>query len=156
MVRKGARRGATPELKSQSSPSSVAPKRLVLCLLNGWCFAARVFRSRRGASDEHIPKWICKERATKPGAKRTAALWVAPSLACGFVARRSQPHCGGCSLLAPRHRPNWAQQNTSHLGDTTLVIDHVDFDRLDFDALPFEPFNGGLYCGAFTFPPQAK
>src|SRR3989449_3184100 len=122
MVRKGARRGATPELKSQSSPSSVAPKRLVLCLLNGWCFAARVFRSRRGASDEHIPKWICKERATKPGAKRTAALWVAPSLACGFVARRSQPHCGGCSLLAPCHRPNWAQQNTSHLGDTTLEV----------------------------------
>src|SRR5437667_1378231 len=94
---------------------------LVLCLLNGWCFAARIFPSRRGASDEHIPQWICKERATKPGAKRTAALWVAPSLACGFVARRSQPHCGGCSLLAPRHRPNWAQQNTSHLGDTTLV-----------------------------------
>src|SRR5438128_11810792 len=57
-----------------------------------------------------------------PGAKRTAALWVAPSLACGFVARRSQPHCGGCSLLAPRHRPNWAQQNTSHLGDTTLEV----------------------------------
>src|SRR5881409_1711923 len=94
---------------------------LVLCLLNGWCFAARIFPSRRGASDEHIPQWICKERATKPGAKRTAALWVAPSLACGFVARRSQPHCGGCSLLAPRHRPNWAQQNTSHLGDTTLA-----------------------------------
>src|SRR5213593_2683822 len=70
---------------------------------------------------KHIPQWICKERATKPGAKRTAALWVAPSLACGFVARRSQPHCGGCSLLAPRHRPNWAQQNTSHLGDTTLA-----------------------------------
>ena len=92
-----------------------------MCLLNGWCFAARIFPSRRGASDEHIPQWICKERATKPGAKRTAALWVAPSLACGFVARRSQPHCGGCSLLAPRHRPNWAQQNTSHLGDTTLA-----------------------------------
>src|SRR5439155_20987385 len=97
---------------------------LVLCLLNGWCFAARIFPSRRGASDEHIPQWICKERATKPGAKRTAALWVAPSLACGFVARRSQPHCGGCSLLAPRHRPNWAQQNTSHLGDTTLDRRH--------------------------------
>ncbi len=94
----------------------------VLCLRNGWCFAARAFRSRRGASDEHIPKWICKERATKPGAKRTAALRVAPSLACGFVARRSQPHFGGCSLLAPRHRPNWAQQNTSHLGDTTTRV----------------------------------
>src|SRR5213593_3761034 len=102
-------------------PGVVRRQRLVLCLLNGWCFAARIFLSRRGASDEHIPQWICKERATKPGAKRTAALWVAPSLACGFVARRSQPHCGGCSLLAPRHRPNWAQQNTSHLGDTTLV-----------------------------------
>src|SRR5439155_25756357 len=97
---------------------------LVLCLLNGWCFAARIFPSRRGASDEHIPQWICKERATKPGAKRTVALRVAPSLACGFVARRSQPHCGGCSLLAPRHRPNWAQQNTSHLGDTTLDRRH--------------------------------
>src|SRR5437667_4042303 len=93
---------------------------LVLCLRNGWCFAARDFRSRRGASDEHIPKWICKERATKPGPKRPAALRVAPRLACGFVARRSQPHCGGCSLLAPRHRPTWGQQNTSHLGDTTL------------------------------------
>src|SRR5438552_1223839 len=94
---------------------------LVLCLLNGWCFAARDFRSRRGASDEHIPKWICKERATKPGPKRPAALRVAPRLACGFVARRSQPHFGGCSLLAPRHRPTWAQQNTSDLGDTTLA-----------------------------------
>src|SRR5213083_1343978 len=94
---------------------------LVLCLLNGWCFAARVFRSRRGASDEHIPKWICKERATKPGPKRPAALRVAPRLACGFVARRSQPHFGGCSLLAPRHRPTWGQQNTSDLGDTTLA-----------------------------------
>ena len=82
---------------------------LVLCLLNGWCFAARDFRSRRGASDEHIPKWICKERATKPGPKGPAALRVAPRFACGFVARRSQPHFGGCSLLAPRHRPTWGQ-----------------------------------------------
>src|SRR5213593_3891227 len=64
--------------------------RLVLCLLNGWCFAARIFRSRRGASDEHIPQWICKERATKPGAKRTAALWVAPS------------HLGDTTLDNPR------------------------------------------------------
>src|SRR5438094_7581367 len=45
-------------LLGKSQSDSVA---LVLCLLNGWCFAARVFRSRRGASDEHIPKWICKE-----------------------------------------------------------------------------------------------
>src|SRR6266496_6510245 len=87
--------------KESRLASVVSPKWLVFC--------GKDFRSRRGASDEHIPKWICKERATKPGAKRTAALRVAPSLACGFVARRSQPHFGGCSLLAPRHGPNWAQ-----------------------------------------------
>src|SRR6266571_4810726 len=57
-------------------------------------FAARDFSPRRGVSDEHIPQWICEERATKSGRKRTAALRVAPNLACGFVARRLQPHCG--------------------------------------------------------------
>ena len=46
---------------STDVPETPEPVHLVLCLLNGWCFAARVFRSRRGASDEHIPKWICKE-----------------------------------------------------------------------------------------------
>src|SRR5213078_4449237 len=57
-------------------------------------FAARDFSPRRGASDEHIPQWICKERATKSGRKRPAALRVAPNLACGFVARRLQPQGG--------------------------------------------------------------
>src|SRR6059036_1921272 len=42
-------------------------------------------------------------------------VWPVASLLVGH-----SPTCGGCSLLAPRHRPNWAQQNTSHLGDTTL------------------------------------
>src|SRR2546427_4643422 len=55
-------------------------------------FAARDFSPRRGVSDEHIPQWICEERATKSGRKRPAALRVAPNLACGFVARRLQPH----------------------------------------------------------------
>src|SRR5438445_3863668 len=95
--------------------------RLVWCLRNNYTFAAMDFGRRLGASDEHIPQWICKERATTPPPKRHAALRVALKLAWGFVARRSQPHCGGCSLLAPRHRPNRAQQNTSHLGDTTLA-----------------------------------
>src|SRR6266702_8447034 len=94
---------------------------LVVMSISPMVFAARDFSPRRGASDEHIPPWICKERATKSGRKRPAAPGVAPNLACGFVARRSQPHCGGCSLLAPRHRPNWAQRNTSHLGDTKLA-----------------------------------
>src|SRR5438093_5525653 len=43
-------------------------------------------------------------------------VWPVASLLVGH-----SPTCGGCSLLAPRHRPNWAQQNTSHLGDTTLA-----------------------------------
>src|SRR5438034_9105818 len=78
-------------------------------------FAARDFSPRRGVSDEHIPQWICEERATKSGRKRPAALRVAPNLACGFVARRLQPHSRGCALLAPRHRPNWAQRTSSYL-----------------------------------------
>src|SRR5438477_12772289 len=57
--------------------------------INTMTFAARDFSARRGASDEHIPKWICEERATKSGRKRTAAPRVAPNLACGVVARRS-------------------------------------------------------------------
>src|SRR5882762_9336027 len=57
-------------------------------------FAARDISPRRGVSDEHVPQWICKERATKSGRKRPAALRVAPNLACGFVARRLQPPGG--------------------------------------------------------------
>src|SRR2546426_12145575 len=78
-------------------------------------FAARDFSPRRGVSDEHIPQWICEEQATKSGRKRAAALRVAPNLACGFVARRLQPHGRGRALLAPRHRPNWAQRTSSYL-----------------------------------------
>src|SRR5439155_26086456 len=78
-------------------------------------FAAKDFSPRRGVSDEHIPQWICEERATKSGRKRPAALRVAPNLTCRFVARRLQPHGRGCALLAPRHRPNWAQRTTSYL-----------------------------------------
>src|SRR5437870_2098421 len=43
-------------------------------------------------------------------------VWPVASLLVGH-----SPTAGGCSFLAPRHRPNWAQQNTSHLGDTTLA-----------------------------------
>src|SRR5206468_10223045 len=56
---------------------------------------------------------VCKERATKSGRKRTAARTVAPNLACGCVARRSQIHFGICFLLPPCHRPNSAQRKSS-------------------------------------------
>src|SRR5258708_29824682 len=72
--------------------------------INPMTFAARDFSLRRGASDEHIPPWICKERAAKSGGKGPAALRVAPNLACGFVARRSQPHLWG--MLPPRACPS--------------------------------------------------
>ncbi|MBM3839467.1 MAG: hypothetical protein FJ398_16145, partial [Verrucomicrobia bacterium] len=42
---------------------------LVVHFINTLTFAARDFSARRGASDEHIPKWICKEQATKSGEK---------------------------------------------------------------------------------------
>src|SRR5438105_2159826 len=55
-------------------------------------FAARDFSPRRGVSDEHIPQWICEERATKSGRKRPAALRVAPSsrLATGQIGRNER------------------------------------------------------------------
>src|SRR5439155_25943647 len=61
--------------------------RLVWCLRNNYTFAAMDFGWRLGASDEHIPKWICKERATTPPPKRHAALRVALKLAWGFGAQ---------------------------------------------------------------------
>src|SRR5438093_12282851 len=59
---------------------------LVVYFINTHTFAAMDFGRRLGASDEHIPQWICKERATTPPSKRHAALRVAPNLARGFVA----------------------------------------------------------------------
>src|SRR5439155_16937406 len=46
---------------------------------------AQTSRERRA-----YPSGVCKERATTAGPKRTAARWVAPHLASGFVAPRSQ------------------------------------------------------------------
>src|SRR2546426_9995309 len=77
-------------------------------------FAARDFSPRRGVSDEHIPQWICKERATKSGRKRPAALRVAPNLACGFVARRLQSHVRG--MRPPRASPQ------AKLGATNVIV----------------------------------
>src|SRR5436853_6300192 len=99
-------------------------------------FAARDFSPRRGVSDEHIPQWIGEERATKSGRKRPAALRVAPNLACGFVARRLQPHGRGmrwCPVrkhLAPRHRPNWAQRTSSYLCLSPLSTPFHEYEHV--------------------------
>src|SRR6059036_2762929 len=78
---------------------------LVWCLRNNYTFAAMDFGRRLGASDEHIPQWICEERATTPPPKRHAALRVALKLAWGFVAQSVEYRRGYTPSLAPRPRP---------------------------------------------------
>src|SRR6266511_1099525 len=92
---------------------------LVWCLRNNYTFAAMDFGRRLGASDEHIPQWICKERATTPPPKRHAALRVALKLAWGFVAQSVEYRCGYTPSFAPRPRPISAQRMYSYFGDTT-------------------------------------
>src|SRR5260370_20638324 len=55
--------------------------------VRGQGFLAQARRERRA-----YPLAVCEERTTKPAPKSTAALRVAPNLACGFVAPRSQIH----------------------------------------------------------------
>src|SRR3989454_12217161 len=74
-------------VNNRTANQSVSRASLVWCLRNNYTFAAMDFGRRLGASDEHIPKWICKERATTPPPKRHAALRVALKLAWGFVAQ---------------------------------------------------------------------
>src|SRR2546430_1875185 len=88
-----------PPIADRSQP------KLVWCLRNNYTFAAMDFGRRLGASDEHIPKWICKERATTPPPKRHAALRVALKLAWGFVAQSVEYRWGYTPSLAPRPRP---------------------------------------------------
>src|SRR2546428_5332335 len=76
-----------------------------------------VARREEGAS----PQWGCDRRATKPQAKLGATQRAAVLFAPGFVAHSLQIHFGICSSLAPRLDRKTLPQNTSHLGDTTLV-----------------------------------
>src|SRR5207245_7835682 len=87
------------------SSQTAVYRRLVWCLRNNYTFAAMDFGRRLGASDEHIPQWICKERATTPPPKRQAALWVALKLAWGVFAPSVEYRRGYTSSLAPRPRP---------------------------------------------------
>src|SRR6266702_8167807 len=77
----------------------------VWCLRNSYTFAAMDFGRRPGASDEHIPQWICKEQATTPPPKRHAALRVALKFAWGFVAHSVEYRWGYTPSFAPRPRP---------------------------------------------------
>src|SRR5207249_1492271 len=109
-----------PLAKDRSRTMNWQPS-FVWCLRNNYTFAAVDFGRRLGASDEHIPKWICEERATTPPPKRHAALRVALKLAWGFVAQSVEYRRGYTSSFAPRPRPISAQRMHSYFGDTTLV-----------------------------------
>src|SRR5207249_9217341 len=73
-------------------------------------FSAQPRRERRA-----YPSGVCKARATTSGPKRTAARRVASLFGSGVVAPRSQPHCGGCSLVAPSQNRKATQQTWSYL-----------------------------------------
>src|SRR5437899_6011780 len=96
-------KGSTGPLRLHACSSQCV--KLVWCLRNNYRFAAMDFGRRLGASDEHIPQWICKERATTPPPKRHAALRVALKLAWGFVAQSVEYRCGYTPSFAPRPRP---------------------------------------------------
>src|SRR2546427_591433 len=61
------------------------------------------------------PSGVCKERATTSEPKSPVARRVASIFGSGFVAPRSQPHFGGCSLVAPRQNRKSTQQTWSYL-----------------------------------------
>src|SRR2546425_12685751 len=105
---------------------------LVCCNRIGFTIAARNFSRRRGESDEHIPQWICKERTTKSARKRTAALWVALKLACGFVARRLQTHWRG--MRPPRASP---QANLNATIVKRILLQHISLAACSNREPPF-------------------
>ena len=83
--------------------------------VNSVTFAARSFRPRQGASDAHIPRGSVRSEQRRRGRKEPPPgglrrIWPGASLLVGH-----SPTGGGCSLLAPRPRPNWAQQTSSNL-----------------------------------------
>ena len=99
--------------RCQICASVVFDKQGGICGKGFWTQARREQRA--------ISAWICEDRATRPATERTAARRVAPNLARGCVAPQSQPHRGGCSFVAPCHRPNLTQQMPPYLLSTTLV-----------------------------------
>src|SRR2546423_12955915 len=78
-------------------------------------FAARIFRpdEARATSISHSGSVRSEQRSLgekdlPPSGLRR--IWPVASLLVGH-----SPTAGGCSLLAPRHRPNWAQRTSSDL-----------------------------------------
>ena len=99
---------------------TTTPCYLVCCPVNPYAFAARDFWRRGGANDEHIrmdlggvSNEVCAKKNCRPQGCARFGLW----LRCCV----DHSPLWGCSLLAPRHRPNLAQQKHTDLRDSTLV-----------------------------------
>src|SRR5947209_4951864 len=88
---------------------------LVPHLINTSTFAARDFWPGRGASDAHTLQGSVRSEQRLSGPESTAARRVASLFGSGVVAPRSQPHCGGCSLVAPRQNRKSTQRTWSYL-----------------------------------------
>src|SRR5881398_1082810 len=110
-------------------------------------FLVQTRRERRA-----YPSAVCKERATTSGPKRTAARRVALLFGSGFVAPRSQPHCGGCSLVAPRQNRKSTQQTWSYLWNGVLrfVSGAIIFKALAAAFLTIELASFSLALNAGT------
>src|SRR5438093_11344159 len=86
-------------------------KSLVHRFINTTTLAARDFWPRRGASDAHTLQGSVRSEQRRLGRKSPPPRRVASLFGSGFVAPRSQPHFGGCSLVAPRQNRKSAQQH---------------------------------------------
>jgi len=107
---------------SKIRPNSPVRAALVVQGVNSMTFAARGFRPRQGASDAHIPCGSVRSEQRRLGRKEPPPeglrrIWPGASLLVGH-----SPTGGGCSLLAPRPRPNWAQETSSYLRPGPLRV----------------------------------
>jgi len=104
----------------------------------------QVFR-REGFScparrERRVPQWRDEERATTWGAKRTAALRVAPRKPRGFVVRPSQnpsgmlrPHASPRGFLGATKHPPFARHDTRRRSGWVSRVGNFDSRLLDLN-----------------------
>src|ERR1043166_7740084 len=78
-------------------------------------FAARDFWARRGASDAHTLQGSVRSEQRRLGQKEPPPGGLRRFSVLASLFPRSQPHFGGCSLVAPRQNRKSTQQTSSYL-----------------------------------------
>src|SRR5439155_22324729 len=97
-------------------------------------FLTRTRRERRA-----YPSGVCKERATTVRATKNRRPEGCVAFGSGFVAPRSQPHCGGCSLVAPRQNRKATQQTCSYLWNGVLRLMNLPGNRTIWPRVSRKP-----------------